>query len=131
MRPRRRHGRLAVVSTNPKEAVVPETLSRAQTSSSVFDSQVLLTNETPVLADDRSRKVIEFITDEPAPSRRRRWANELLLHTLTDETTDPEIAFFCECSDTACHSPVWLTAGAFADRVANGEPILLDQHPAP
>jgi hypothetical protein len=73
---------------------------------------------------------MELVTTENRPQQ-LRGANELLLRVLRDDSSDHEIAFFCECGRPDCYAPVWLTAAAYEARLAASEPIVLSGHLLP
>jgi hypothetical protein len=58
-----------------------------------------------------------------------RGANEFL-HRTIDRDADDLIAFFCECGDSDCYAPVWLTTVQYRRLVALGTGIRADDHEA-
>jgi hypothetical protein len=42
-----------------------------------------------------------------------RMLNDFLLRGLATSDHQQQIAFFCECGDSGCYEPVWLTAAEY------------------
>ena len=67
-----------------------------------------------------------------------RMLNDFLLRGLATSDHQEQIAFFCECGDSGCYDPVWLTAADYqqgrdeagALLLAHGHADIAPQHDA-
>lgn len=71
---------------------------------------------------------LSALVAERNPALLRR-VNDVMREGRRGQTEPERIPFFCECRRADCYEPVWLTADAYDERLAEAEePLVLPGH---